>query len=44
MEQKEYPLKEIAGFNAVAPEPGEVFDNDAVNPKLRNGGERQRGR
>ena len=36
MEQRENPLKEIAGFNAVAPEPGEVLDDDAVNSVLPN--------
>ena len=31
VKQREYPLKEIAGFDTVAPEPGEVFDDDAVD-------------
>ena len=36
MEQWENPLKEVASFDAVAPEPGEVLDDDAVNPVLPN--------
>ena len=36
VKQREYPLKEIAGFNAVASEPGKVLDDDAVNPVLPN--------
>ena len=31
MEQREHALNEIAGFNAVSSETGEVFDDDAVN-------------
>ena len=31
MEQWEHTLDEVAGFNAVTPEAGKIFDNDAVD-------------